>query len=143
VNQRNYTAPKMQTHSLSRTRYFCRLNIIISHPSGYKDWVISPHMLSLRGLTFPPTCVFLAVIQAWSYVAATAEEKLSLFLSTTPGRRTQAQREHLTTTCKRLVRFTLRLLCPAGKDLGMHGSRTFAVKLCTLYLHKYYKENIE
>jgi hypothetical protein len=36
-----------------------------------KNWVISPYVLSLRGLPLPLTCVFVTVIQAQSYVAST------------------------------------------------------------------------
>jgi hypothetical protein len=39
--------------------------------SPRKDWVVALYVLSLRGLPLPPTCVFVTVIQARSYVAAT------------------------------------------------------------------------
>jgi hypothetical protein len=34
-----------------------------------KDWVISPYVLSLRGLPHPPTCVFVNAQVAWMQVA--------------------------------------------------------------------------
>jgi hypothetical protein len=88
VNQRNYKTLAMQAHAFTRTRYFYSLNLIISHPIVYntrKNWVISPYVLSLRGFPFPPTCAFVTVIQAQSYVAATVHgarsQKISIFLN--------------------------------------------------------------
>jgi hypothetical protein len=58
TNQRNYKTLAMQAHALTRTRYFYSLNIIISHLIvTRKDWVISPYVLSLRGLPLPPMCI--------------------------------------------------------------------------------------
>jgi hypothetical protein len=62
----------MQAHALTRTCYFYSSNVIISYLIVYKEGlVISPYVLSLRGLPLPPTCVFVTVIQARSYVAST------------------------------------------------------------------------
>jgi hypothetical protein len=41
----------------------------------YKDWVISPYVLSLHGLPLTP-CIFVMVIQAQSYFAATMQVML-------------------------------------------------------------------
>jgi hypothetical protein len=37
VNQRKYKTLAMQAHALTRTRYFCSLNVIISHLIVYKE----------------------------------------------------------------------------------------------------------
>jgi hypothetical protein len=44
VNQRHYKTPATQAHALTRTRYFYSLNV------ARKVWVISPYVLSFRGI---------------------------------------------------------------------------------------------
>jgi hypothetical protein len=43
----------------------------------FSPWVISPYVLSLRGLPLPPTYVFVTVIQAQIYVASTVNANYS------------------------------------------------------------------
>jgi hypothetical protein len=75
---RHYTTIISFTPRRSSTRYSGhRITLSFTTESGEgkmkrrKDWVISPHVLSLRGLPLPPPCVFVMVIQAQGYVAST------------------------------------------------------------------------
>jgi hypothetical protein len=78
VNQRNYKTLAMLAHTLTHTRNFYSLNVIISHPIVYKEGLdISPYVLSLCSLLLTPICVFVTVIQAQSYVVSTAQEEPS------------------------------------------------------------------
>jgi hypothetical protein len=44
LNQRNYKTQAMQTHALTRTRYFYSLNVKISHPTVQERTGLSLHM---------------------------------------------------------------------------------------------------
>jgi hypothetical protein len=67
----------MQAHALTRTRYFYSLNVFTSDSiQGTNYWVISPYVLSLRGLPLPPASVFVKVNEARSYFASTVARKL-------------------------------------------------------------------
>jgi hypothetical protein len=60
------------THSCPPLRYFCSLNLTVSHRiiQG-KDWVLSPYVLSSYGLPLHPTCLVLTASEARSYFAST------------------------------------------------------------------------
>jgi hypothetical protein len=71
VNQRNYKTLAMQAHVFTRTRYFYNLNVIISHPIVYKEGLGYLFVCAIASRSSPsPTCVFVTVIQAWSYFAS-------------------------------------------------------------------------
>jgi hypothetical protein len=57
VNQRNYTTLAMQTHALTRTRYFYRVNVIISHPIVYKDVLGLFSVCAMDSRSSPPSHV--------------------------------------------------------------------------------------
>jgi hypothetical protein len=74
LKQRNYKTLKMQAHALTRTHYFYSLNVIISHPIVYQEGVGFLSICSIASWSSPPSHMFVMVIQAWSYVAATVME---------------------------------------------------------------------
>jgi hypothetical protein len=50
----------MQEHALTRTRYFCSLNVIISHPIVYKEGLDYLSVCVITSRSFPPShvCIF-------------------------------------------------------------------------------------
>jgi hypothetical protein len=71
VNQRTYKTVARQAHVLTRTRYFYRLNVIISHSIVYKEGLgyLSVCAIASRSSppSLPPKCVFVTVIQTRCY----------------------------------------------------------------------------
>jgi hypothetical protein len=60
------------THSCPPLRYFCSLNVTVSHRLiQANDCVFSPSLLSSFGLPLPLTCLLLTVSEARSYFAST------------------------------------------------------------------------
>jgi hypothetical protein len=57
VNQRNYKPLAMQAHVLTRTCYFCSLNVIISHPIVYKEGLGYHSVCAIASRSSPPTHV--------------------------------------------------------------------------------------
>jgi ribosomal protein L24E len=53
VNRRNYKTQAMQTHVLTRTRYFYSLNVIISYPIVYKQGLGLSLRMCYRFAVFP------------------------------------------------------------------------------------------
>jgi hypothetical protein len=60
VNQRNYKTLAMQSHALTRTRYFYSLNVIISHPIGHKEGLGHLSVCAVASRSFPPShvCIY-------------------------------------------------------------------------------------
>jgi hypothetical protein len=65
------------TNVLNRTRYFCSLYVIISHPTVRGRTELSLRMCYRFSLPLPPTCVFVTVDEALSYFASTVDTNVS------------------------------------------------------------------
>jgi hypothetical protein len=59
VNQRNYKTLAMLAHALTCTRYFCSLNVIISHLIVYKEGLGYLSACAIASRSSPPTHVFI------------------------------------------------------------------------------------
>lgn len=75
----------VQTRALTRTRYFYILNVIISHPTEYKQVVchLSESDVALL-FPLPPTRLFVTATQARHYFASTVQlkrDRLQLMLT--------------------------------------------------------------
>jgi hypothetical protein len=57
VNQRNYKTLATQAHVLNRTRYFCSLNVIISHLTVYKEGLSCLSVCAIASRSSPPSNV--------------------------------------------------------------------------------------
>jgi hypothetical protein len=81
VNQRNYKTLETKAQALTRTRYFLRMNLTISHSAVYKEglgYLSLSYVLQFRGLLLNPLCVFVTIIQVRSYFASTVIYKLRI-----------------------------------------------------------------
>jgi hypothetical protein len=54
VNERNYRTLAMQAHALTRTRYFCSLNVIILHLIVYKEGLCYLSVCAIASRSSPP-----------------------------------------------------------------------------------------
>jgi hypothetical protein len=74
VNQRNCRTLAMRTHALTRTRYFCSINVIILRPIACKEGLgYLRYVLSLCGLPIPPKCIFVTIEGVRRYFASAVQ----------------------------------------------------------------------